>query len=258
MTLDYSSTVLTGATAIDCSGANPNYFDFKINKCDIGLKLVGSIIGFFSDFKIYNYARAGVYVEDCGDQLFNNFLIDAINSTNGSLGGIFLNKFAEAICFVSGDILNGVYSLQTTSDSTSAGQVPAHNSFTNVYFDSSAQGSYLDKCFTTEFVSCWFSAGRSGAGFAGVELRTCESVTFIGTRFVNCGAHGCIVSNLASRTTFSACTFLGNSVTTGADVSSGLKINATTTNVTVTSCTFRNTYFVGTQKYVTEPRNQQQ
>lgn len=255
LSLDYSGTPTAGATVFNCTGANPYFHNFKINRCHQGLKLIGSIIGMFHDFKIYNFVSSGIYIDNSADLFFNNFIVDAITITNGSLGNIFINNFAEAICFNNGDVLNGFYSLQTAADVDVQGSVPAHNNFSNVYFDGSAQGCYLDKCYTTEFVNCWFSCGIDTPGYPGLNLRKTDALTFTNTRFNGCGSHGCNVSATASRTTFTSCQFLGNSRIAGSNVASGLFFAGNANNTTVLGCTFRNTYFAGTQKYGIEISN---
>ena len=255
MSLDYDGIPQSGATAIHCEGANAEFHSFKINRCHQGVKMVGAIIGSIHDFKIYNFVSAGLYIEDSADIYIRSFLIDAINPTNGALGNIFLNKFCEALIFSDGDVLNGVYSLFTAADVDTQGQAPAHNAFSGVYFDGSVSGCYLDKAYITEFVNCWFSAGRSGAGNPGATLVKTDGLAFTNCRFVDCGSHGALISSSAERTTFMNCKFFGNSQTAGANVASGLYISPSTNNVTVIGCAARNTYFVGTQKYGIEIGN---
>lgn len=249
VTLDYNGVPTAGATAIYCSGANPEFHSFKINRCDKGVFFEGTIIGYLHDFKIYNFNQAGIHIKGCGDIIVDGFVLDATTSAQGTLGAVYLENFCEAVVVSNGDILNAVYSLQTTAATTTPGLVPAHNRFSNIYFDSAAQGVLLHRAFTTEFIGCWFSGGRTGAGYPGVKLNTTESISFTACQFVNNGGHGAQLTSAADRTKFVNCNFLGNSVTAGANVSDGLAIDGGTNNVIVSNCIARNTYFAGTQRY---------
>ena len=255
VTLGFSVLQSVAGTAIYCTGANFEFSDFKIEQCDIGVEFHGSIIGILSDFKIYNYRRAGIYFQQSADINISSFLIDAVNATNGSLAGIYLADFCEALIFSSGDVLNGEYSLQSNASVNTQGQTPSHNSFQSVYLDGSAKGSILDRTHVTTFSNCWFSAGRSGAGFPGLRIGDCSNIVFGQTRFVGCGSHGCQVTQYASRVGFSNCLFLGNSQTAGANVADGLHIDANAHDITVTGGFARNDYFAGTQRYGIEVGN---
>jgi len=256
LTFDYNGTPTSGAAAIYFHGTNSSnrlaglfVSLIKINRAYEGIKVVHAINTFLENLQIYNFAQSGIYLEDCGDIFVNNFVIDGIYITNGALGGIVLNEFCEAISIANGDILNCVYSMQTLSTSGLSGSSPAHSVFTNVYFDSSAKGTNLAVLFISEFVSCWFSAGRSSTGYSGVTLLTTEGISFTTTRFVGCGSHGANVTAAADRTSFVNCTVYGNSVTAGVNVASGIYLANGAKGVIINSITARNTYFSGTQAY---------
>lgn len=256
LTFDYNGTPTAGAAAIYFHGADSaNRLAglcvslIKVNRAYEGIKVVHAISTFLENLQIYNFVQSGVYIEDCGDVFVSNFVIDAINITNGALGGIVLNEFCEAISIINGDILNCVYSMQTLSTSGLGGASPAHSVFTNVYFDSSARGVNLAVLFVSEFVGCWFSAGRSGAGFPGVSLVLTEGIAFTNTRFVGCGSHGASVTATADRTSFVNCTVYGNSITAGVNVASGIHLANGAKGVIINGVTARNIYFAGTQAY---------
>lgn len=256
LTFDYNGTPTTGAAAIYFHGADSaNRLAglcvslIKVNRAYEGIKVVHAINTFLENLQIYNFIQSGVYLEDCGDVFLNNFVIDSVFITNGALGGIVLNEFCEAISITNGDVLNCVYSMQTLSTTGLGGSSPAHSVFTNVYFDSSAQGVNLAVLFVSEFVGCWFSAGRSGVGFPGVTLVTTEGISFTTTRFVSCGSHGASVTATADRTSFVNCTVYGNSITAGVSVASGIYLANGAKGVIINGITARNIYFAGTQAY---------
>lgn len=256
LTFDYNGTPTAGAAAIYFHGADSaNRLAglcvslIKVNRAYEGIKVVHAISTFLENLQIYNFVQSGVYLEDCGDIFLNNFVIDSVYITNGALGGIVLNEFCEAISITNGDVLNCVYSMQTLSTTGLGGSSPAHSVFTNVYFDSSAQGVNLAVLFVSEFVGCWFSAGRSGIGFPGVTLVATEGLSFTTTRFVGCGSHGASVTATADRTSFVNCTVYGNSITAGVSVASGIYLANGAKGVIINGITARNIYFAGTQAY---------
>lgn len=255
ISLDYDGTPSYGATAIHCEGANAEFHSFKINRCHKGVEFDGAIIGLLHHFKIYNYSSSALSFIDSADINTDSFLIDALIPENGAEGGISIRNFGEALNFSNGDILNGSYSIITDAQTTTQGQVPAHNSFSNVYFDGSANGSLFAKLFVTEFVNCWWSAGRSGSGNPGMNLGNAIALGFTNCRFAGCGSHGAMVSDQADGVTFMNSMFLGNSQTAGDNVASGLYIAPGSKNIMVIGCMSKNTYFAGLQKYGIEIGN---
>ena len=176
--------------------------------------------------------------------------MNAGNTTRGSLGGIRLIDKVEAFVCTDGDVLLGQYSMTMDASSYAIGSRPAYNNFTNVFFDSAVNSTQIVKCVETEFVGCWFSGGRSGAGSAGAIIDTCQSIRFTNCRFFNCGGSGVIVnSSAASDITFTACKADSNSVTKGAGVAHGFQFGNNCTQFQLIGCTASNGLYTGTQGY---------
>lgn len=248
LTLDYTTTPVSGATAFKSSGFGTRVSSFVINQAYIGMEFTNNSTQFIDNFQVYGYVSIGVWVHAVNDIYFNKFIINA-GSASGALGGIRLSDKTEAIVFTDGDVLLGQFSLTTDAASYSLGNRPAYCNFTNVFFDSSISGSALNNIVETEFNGCWFSAGRSGAGSAGCTIQTSDSLAFLSTRFFNCGASGCFVSVNAKRTTFSECTWESNSVSAGAGVSPGLVFDVNCTDFSVSGGIAHNGLYTGTQGY---------
>lgn len=245
--LGYGVTPTSGGTALYSTQGNCHYTRLRISSCHIGMDFPSGSGQTVSDFQIYNYESIGIYVHGVNDVFFSDFILNAGNATRGALGGIRLAEFAEAILFHNGDVIYGVYSLTTGATTNAVGQRPAYNNFTNVFFDSAAQGCLIDKMVETEFIGCWFSGGRSGSGFPGLSISNSDSLTFTNTRFFNNGGNGCQVNATALRTVFLGCKFESNSVTAGAGVTHGLVFAAGTTDFVVSGCIAHNGLFSGTQ-----------
>ena len=248
VSMDYTGTPILGAVAIYSSGSGGKFFNFKVNRCHKGIELT-AVDSQAHHFEIYNYAYAGVHLNGASGIYVKYFILDALSSSNGAGGGIVMSNKTEGCIFSDGDILNGIYSLFTEALVYSAGSRPAYSRFNNVFFDSSAAGVYIDKVADFTFENCWFSAGRSADGQSGCNLGTTDSVSFIGTTFANCGAHGVSVSSFSQRTSFIGCKSLGNSVTTGTGISHGFYFAQNATSFILEGCTACNTIFVGTQGY---------
>lgn len=245
----YSGTPVSGATAVYCTGSYCTFEDFVIRSSDIGIYYKNGVAGKITNFEILDYVTVGLQIESLNDIFVSNFIMNAGNTTRGILGGIRLLNKAEAVIVSDGDILLGVYSMTTDADVYSLGVRPAYNNFTNVFFDSSELGVSLDKLIETEFVGCWFSGGRSGSGYAGCTISQTNSLNFVATRFFNCGGSGCLVTSLATRTTFVACSFESNSVTAGDGIAHGLAVASNTVDFTIANCKASNDVYTGKQGY---------
>lgn len=247
----YSGTPLVNSAAVFVQAGYFTMTDFVIRSAYIGVYFESDlcVAGKLEDFEILDYEASAVVCDNAGDIFLSKFIMNAGNTTRGSLGGIRLSNQNEAIVVQQGDILLGQYSLTTEATTYSAGLRPAYCKFTDVYFDSSAYGTLLNNTVETEFTSCWFSAGRSGAGFAGLTLLTTDSVTFSHCNFINCGSHGANVTSNAKRTVFSHCKFESNSVTTGPGISHGCAFASNTTDFMVVNCIAHNGLLSGQQGY---------
>lgn len=217
----YDGTPATGATALYSTGSNTSCTGFIIRNAYVGIEVNTGTAQNFSDFQIFDYESIGFYAQSANDIFLSNYVLHAGNESRGALGGIRLSKRVEAFVSVNGDILYGAYSLTTDAVSYSANNRPGYNRFVSTFFDSAAKGSILDKAVEFEFIGCWFSGGRSGAGSPGLNLMTTESIKLNSCAFFNNGTHGLVVSANANGTMIDNCSAESNSVTTGAGVSHG-------------------------------------
>lgn len=249
MALDYAGTPTPGATAVYSSSAGLVANNFHINKCHIGIEVTSGPSQFFSQFNIDNYVSVGIYGHAANDCFFDHFILNAGNATNGALGGIRLVDFVEAFIFSDGDILNGVFPITTAASVYGMGSRPAYCNFINIFFDSAAQPASLDRIVESDFIGCWVSGGRSGAGNPGCELNTTDSIRFTNTRFFNCGSHGCVVQPAAVRTAYIGCSFESNSVTAGPGIAHGLLIATNASDFVVQGCKAHNGLLTGRQGY---------
>lgn len=243
----YTITPIAGGTAIYCAGSYCTFDDFLIRSSYIGMHYQTGVAGKITNFDILDYEVNGILIESLNDIFISKFILNAGDTTRGSLGGIRLINKAEAVVVTDGDIILGKYSMTTAAATFSIGVRPAYNNFTNVFFDSSVEGVVLDKIIETEFIGCWFSNGRSGTGFAGCGVIETNGLNFIGCRFFNCGGTGCSVTATAVNTTFVACSIESNSVT--ATAAPGLAFFANTNNFTVSNCKTGNSLYSGSQTY---------
>jgi hypothetical protein len=234
-----------GAVAVFIDGvADFNFGQIFINGCDVGFDINDATIVHGDDFQVTSYATNGVRVRDGSlDVHINSFILNAGNATNGALGGIRLSNFVDAFMAINGDILNGVYSLTTEAATYDVGQRPGNSNFTSVFFDSSANSpAILNDITNTEFIGCWFSGGRTGAGFAGCQIQQSDSLTFTNCRFFNNGSHGVSSGSTSARTTFIGCKADSNGRV--AANSAGFHF-ATCSNWQMIGCRSRNGLFPG-------------
>ena len=248
--LSYSpGTPTSGAIAVNVTGSYANLTNFVIAKCHTGVKFNNCVAGKVSDFEVLDYESSGILIDSCNDIFVRSFIINAGNSTRGALGGIRLVHRAEAVVISDGDILLGQYSMTMDAGTYGIGTRPAYNNFTNVFFDSAALTTLITKCVETDFVGCWFSNGRTGAGAPGALVQDCDSVRFTNCRFFNSGANGCTVTANAQNIIFTACKFESNSVTAGSGVAHGLEFLDGTTKFQVIGCGAANGLHPGQQGY---------
>lgn len=245
----YASTPIAGATAIYCEATSCTFIDFLIRSAYIGIECTIGVAAKISNFDIYNYVNIGIFVHNTNDVFISNFIINANNQTNGALGGIRLQDKAEAIIITDGDVILGVYPITTDAASNVAGLRPAYNNFTNVFFDSGVNGALLNNIIETEFVGCWFSNGRTGSGNSGCLVNTANTITFIATRFFNCGGSGATITNTANKISFIGCSFESNSTTSGIGVAHGLYVAPNSSNFTINNCKASNGLYNGQQGY---------
>lgn len=244
-----TGTPTNGATAIRSTGFFNHFADLTFKRSYNGLELVNGNGQKIRDFEMLEYENAGVVVQNCSDIYIARAVFNAGTQARGIGGGLRLTDKAEGIFVTDIDILSGKYSLVTGASVYGGGTRPAYNTFTNCLFDTAAEGSTIGQMVLTEFVSCWWSGGRTGAGFNGLSISQSDSLKFTNCRWFQNGAHGCLVQNTALRTQFLGCSFESNSATTGSGVSHGLVFAASTTDFSVVNCIAHNGLGVGSQGY---------
>lgn len=251
LSFSYSSTPTVGATAIYVSSGYVTLQDFIVHNAYICIEFFGSnaVAGKITDFELFNYESIGLKASFLNDLFVSRFIINAGNAARGANGGIRLDEKVEAFICTDGDILMGQYSMVMDAAAYGIGTRPAYNNFTNVFFDSAVNPTQINDCVETEFVGCWFSGGRSGAGSAGVSVTNSQSLRFTNCRFFNCGAQGIVVNSTATDIAFVNCKAESNSVTAGSGVSHGFQFADNTTQFQVIGCMASNGLYTGTQGY---------
>lgn len=247
--LEYTDTP-TGGVAINITNSWSILSEFVIRNSYLGVRIGGGVGHKVSNFEILDYESCGLLCENSNDVMVNNFIIDAGVPERGTLGGIRLFNFVEAFVCSSGDVLRGAISLSIDATSYTLANRPAYNTFTDVFFDSSVNGSILEKCVETSFIGCWFSSGRiAGNPQSGCSLGQTEDITFTGCKFFNCGGSGLYVTNQSVGVSLVNCTANSNSVVAGDGVSHGLEFAGGCTKFTVTNCRSTNGLYTGKQGY---------
>lgn len=248
LTLRSSGTPTAGA-AIRSSGGGAQYNNILIRSCWDGIVFTGGGGQKAQDLDILDYENTAITVTDTNDIYVSSFLFNAGNTTRGRLGGIRLTDKVEAFIVTDGDILLGKYSMTMDAAVFGVGTRPAYNNFTNVFFDSAEQPTQVNDCVETEFLSCWFSGGRSGSGLAGVEVANSQAIRFTNTKFFNNGAQGILVFPSSSDITLTACSAESNSVTAGDGVAHGIQFGDNTQQFQVIGCKSSNGLHPGVQGY---------
>jgi hypothetical protein len=251
MSLLYAAgTPLIGATAIKSTGTHTSLSNFSVLKSHTAVNFEnGGSSSKVTNFDLFDYESCGILMNNSNDVFVNTFTINAGSATKGVVGGIRLVNKAEAFICSDGDILNGVFSITTDATTNTLGTRPAYNKFSNIFFDSGAQGSSISKMVETDFVGCWFSGGRTGVGFRGLALVDTQSLRFTNTDFFNCGGSGLVVDSTNKNVTLENCSANSNSVTTGIGVSSGVVFGINTMDFSVIGGSYGNGLYTGQQAY---------
>lgn len=247
LTLIYSGTPLVGATAIRLATTFSTVKNVAVRSSYVGIDVSGSG-NMLSDLLLLDYESAGLYAHDCNDLYLGKFVFNAGNETRGALGGIRLVGKVEAFVAVSGDILVGQFSMTCDGPNT-LGNRAAYNTFVGVYFDSAANSTAINKMVETEFIGCWWSGGRAGAGSAGSTINDCTSVRFVSCRWFNCGSNGHTHGSTNRRVYYIGCSWESNSVTAGVGVAHGLSIADNSQSVFIDNPDCSNGLYTGQQGY---------
>ncbi|TQX91329.1 hypothetical protein EQW76_00920 [Rhizobium sp. rho-13.1] len=247
LSLEYA-TQATAAEAIGIrtAGGENRLDNFRVDKAANALLATAGGGQRISNFTLTNYQTSGFWCTGVNDVFADKYIIST-GDAQGSLGGVRLTEFCEAIMMKTGDVLGGQVSLAIDAASTANKQKPQYNNFTDVFFDSSILGSLINNGGANDFNGCWFSGGRSGGGADGLTISNSIATTFRGTRFFNNGRNGCSLLTGSKRTTFEACLFDSNSQTAAANVGSGLVVSAGVSDFKVLGCDFGNEMYSGRQ-----------
>jgi len=241
-----------GSAIVINNSHNVRLQNFDLFTCYIGILIQNTSAIFIENFSISDYGVIGIYcLGPVNDVYVNNFILGAGNG--GALGGIRLYGQVEAFTCSNGDILTGTWSMTTDAPSFAIANRPAYNVFSNMYFDSSANGVLLANCVEFDFVGCWFSGGRidgiSGrTAQPGLTLSTSDSMRFANTKFFNCGAEGVVIGSSAVRANFTSCTFQSNSKSSSGTYS-GIRFVTGTNDFQVLGCMGNNVLYGGLQNY---------
>jgi hypothetical protein len=242
------STVPSSGTAIVASSVSSwTIRDIWMEYVYIGISVTGVAGALITGINIHQtYANALVFNgSSVNDIMVDNFILHANNTTVEAL--IKINDGCEALMFSNGDVLLGLYSMFTTASSYTGRVHPAFCKFTNVYFDSSANGVAVDKADGFSFTNCWFS----NSGASGVGIFEADDTRFVGCDIVHNTTHGAAISSSsAKRTIFSGCNISGNNVgNAGGD---GVIVVANVTDFVISGCVLTNNYgtiSTGNQRY---------
>jgi hypothetical protein len=244
--LEYATTPTSGATAVQfgVAGLYGHGSDFLIANCYIGVLTTG-VATKLTQFDILDYESAGVLITANNDVFLSQFILNAGNTTRGALGGIRLEDKAEAVNATDGDILFGAYSMTTDAAVNSQGTRPAYNKFTNIYFDSSANGVSVNNSVEFDFLNCWFSNRPESGG----TINNADGIRFNGGGAINCGKHGIVVGASATRVVFTGGFAARGNSTTLANGFDGIRFEAGASDFIVSGCTLGGSLGFGTQAY---------
>jgi uncharacterized protein YjbI with pentapeptide repeats len=192
-----------------------------------GIRMTNVAGACISEINIHQtYRIALVFNGGINDIIVDKFILHGNNTTLDAL--IFINNANEALMFSNGDVLLGAYSMFITAAAYTGRVHPAFCKFSNVYFDSSANGVTIDKADGFTFTGCWFSNSSNN----GVNVAQADDTKFIGCDIVHNLLHGAVLATTnTKRTTFSGCNISANNVSNiGAD---GINVVAGVTHFTV-------------------------
>jgi len=149
----------------------------------------GAVIA--DDIRLNSFSTRGFWAHDGVQGVsVSNMQINAGSYTMGSVGCIVLERFSSALRMANIEALKGARSLVCDAIDTGDVTCPAYGTFTSVYLDDGAMGSLIKRSKLMEFVGCWFSGGRTGAGYPCLDIDDCQSVNVTSTRFMLGGSYG--------------------------------------------------------------------
>lgn len=257
--VNYTTTPISGATAIRIESAYIGGNDFMVRSGWIGILIQNAAQVYLSKFTVLNTEASAVFLNGgVFDAFFDQFYINCGNKLRGQTGNIRIVNQCEAVVFTDGEVLEGRFGLVTDATVNTNGNRPAYMKFNSVFFDSSDFGTDLKNAALVVFTACWWSNGRSdlaGSQLAGVDQPACtitgaiDSFTFNGCHFVSGGSHGVFLGSAPARTTFIGCNFNSNHAGPNPADAYGFLAGAGATDFTITGSIATNGLGAGTQQY---------
>lgn len=253
LSFNYDGTP-TGGEAIYITGQSGyiNLTRFIIRKAYVGVYVYGPTVFLaniqvhLDNFWMFDCISSSLYVNNSVDVFASNFTMTCpAGSSYAQNGHIRLANQTQAITLVNGDIILGNYSMTTEASVYSSGYIPERNNITNIFFDSSVNGVYLNKAQEFDFVNCWFASTTSAAG---VTLAQTQSMRFTNCKFYNCGYEGAKVTTNSTYVSFTACDFQSNSAAS-AGAYAGVQFDGGCQNFQVLGCMGNCLLFTGPTPY---------
>lgn len=233
LNLTYGITPTAGACVNSSASSTSISRVYAGGACFDGFKFTTGGTGHsVSDFYLGGMVNSGIYVQGTNDVAVSNGVMAVHNSTNCPNGVVVFDGFVQAVNMSNVDILSGVYSIRCINIGAGVSSRASFCSFSNVYFDSAANGANLDGMFGCVFTNCWFS-NRPGPGVVIGLASAAEGNSFASCRFTNCGSHGAALYSNAKWTTFTGCQFVANGQ---ASSGHGIYVAPATTRFYVRGC----------------------
>lgn len=234
MQLDYSGTPTAGSL-VDTSGSGTIIDNVWAGVCWNGFYFHDNTGHYASNFTLEDCRSTGIWVNNTNDVFINNAVIQASNTSGGANGLFSFSGYVQAVIVTNVDAIGGAYSLSCHPTGTGIPQKPAFCKFTNVYFDSSANGAVVNGCSQFSFVNCWFS-NRPGDGVTVGGSATTDGTTFEACNFTANGASGISLKAGAVNTTIIGCKAVSNSEAAGSNMAHGIFVDSNVSKFIITGC----------------------
>lgn len=239
--------------AFDIQHSGSFIHEVWIDKCWRGFAYSRNTGHALSNCNVQSAYYAAFSVDGTNDIAVNNCIFvsadlnvaDLDKRTTCEKGVVLFENYVQAVQMTNVDILGGAKSIGFSNAAPNDADIKTYAAFckfTNVYFDSSFYGADVNKCVGMTFVNCWFS-NRPGDGCV-IGSDFTDNIKFIGCNFENNGGSGVVLKKGANNTTFTECSFLGNS-TTSPGGSHGMYVDTDANNFTLIGCIARNVDYYG-------------
>ena len=154
-------------------------------------------------------------------------------------GGIIITGPAQGLTILNGESYGCFSPLVMGGSAGGITGNPAYCHFSDVFFDSGTQSARIAEAYETTFVDCWFSNGRSGGGFNGLQISAGSGIKFIGCEAVACGSNGFALLG-GKNVAFSGCSAIANSITAGSAGAHGFNVSANVNDFIIRDCIAKN------------------